>query len=805
MSNRIARSELRSSPTPLGVSRASLAKCALAALLAVLVWEPSLAAEAGASPGPQIPGALSDAQASASVPGATSDLSLQEVVVTATRRKESIQKVPISIDALTQAQMQQQGIQGISGIANVTPGLQFTAPGLSFSTITSISIRGVNTDTGPSVVGVYLDDTPIQGRLSPVGNIGSPYPMLFDLSRVEVARGPQGTLFGAGSEAGTIRFITTQPSVTEYSGYTVADVASTDNGGWSEEGGGAVGGPIVDNKLGFRCATWDRHDGGYVNLISPINQALVSSNANTQDQFMVRCALAFQVNDNLRITPSFHMQDHRSGDSGRFYQVFSDASEGVFDNATLLPEIYSDRFTLPSVRVDDHLSFADLTFVASNFNRVLDMTSSDQSNFLGAVGAANYGSPLGPEYATSPLDVAPDPTGQIDRAFTEELRLTSSDPKAFVSWVIGLFNDHRTQEDWQRYYSQIVVPSPPPYLVYAADQVIADDDSAIFAQGDFHLTHRLTATLGARVARVRARQRNAYGNGPFNAGVPPLSYSGDTETPVTPRFGLSYQVNSANLVYATAAKGFRVGGGNAELPDPCNIVTPKGYSSDYIWSYEVGAKDTLLGGRLTMDSSAYYLTWHNIQQLVSLSCGFQYTGNLGTAASTGFDLSLEATPLSGLRVRLDVGYVNAYYTQNVYSLNGTPIALAGEKIGSLPQVNPPWDLNASVNYNVPLNAGNVLYVRGDYHYHSRNPGPFLNQVPTNPSYLPLLAPDPPTHVFNARLGIMLAKLDLSVYADNLFNSHPELSAFEFSATSRLITYQTFRPRTVGLTARYDFF
>jgi iron complex outermembrane recepter protein len=739
-------------------------------------------------------GSQSDAQAD----------TLQEVVVSATRREESIQKVPVSVKALSQDDLIQGNIQNIADIAAVTPGLQFTAPGLAFSTITSVAIRGVNTDTGPSVVGIYLDDTPIQARLSPVGNIGSAFPLLFDLSRVEVDRGPQGTLFGAGSEAGTLRFITNQPSLTELTGFAHAEAASTDNGGWSEEGGAAVGGPIVTDEVGFRLSAWVRHDGGYVDLISPIDQSLVSSNVNTDDKVLLRGALTFKVNDQIRITPSVDFQSVRSDDSGRFFAIFSNASAGVFNNATLLPEIYSDHFLLPSIKFQEQLPFAELTVVTSYYHRVLNMSSSDQSGFLGAVGAANYGSPLGPSYATSPLDVAPDPTGQTDRAFTEEVRLTSSNPDAFVTWVAGLFNDHRTQEDWQRYYSQIVVPTPPPNLVYAADQVIKDEQTALFAQGDFHLTKKLIATLGGRVARVKVEQSNAYGNGPFNAGVPPLSYSGESETPFTPRFGLSYQLDPGDLLYTTVAKGFRVGGGNGKLPDMCNTITPSGYRSDDIWSYEVGAKNALLNGRLLLDSSVYYLKWSNIQQLVSEPCGFQYTGNLGTAASDGFDLALEALVIEGLRLRLDVGYTNAYYTQNVYSLNGAPIALAGEKIGSLPQVNAPWDVNTSVNYSVPVGVSRTFYARGEYRYHSHNPGPFINQVPTAPNYLPQLAADPPTHLFNARLGTTVDKLDLALYMDNVFNSHPDLGAFAFAPTSNYITYQTFRPRTTGLSVSYSY-
>src|SRR5579872_4478531 len=175
---------------------------------------------------------------------------LEEITVTATRRQESVEKVPISINAIGQDELTSGAIKDIGDIAAVTPGLQFG--NLAFaSTLTLISIRGLDSLFGASTVGIYLDDTPIQGRLSSDGNVGNPYPAVFDLNRIEVLRGPQGTLFGAGSEAGNIRYITNQPSVTKFSGFTHAEVSETEHGDPSYEIGAAAGGPIVQDTLGF--------------------------------------------------------------------------------------------------------------------------------------------------------------------------------------------------------------------------------------------------------------------------------------------------------------------------------------------------------------------------------------------------------------------------------------------------------------------------------------------------------------------------------------------------------------------------
>src|ERR1700688_4980196 len=203
-------------------------------------------------------------------PSANPSGTLEEVIVTATRRAEFVQSVPISIDAFGADQLAMGNIKGIEDIGALTPGLQFAIPNGFSSAFTTISIRGLNTNTGPPTVGLYLDDTVISSRLSGTANQGNVYPFVFDLNRVEVERGPQGTLFGAGAEAGTVRFITNQPSLTEFSGLARGEVASTDNGRMSYESGLAVGGPIVQDELGYRVSVWDRQDGGWVNRVDPI-------------------------------------------------------------------------------------------------------------------------------------------------------------------------------------------------------------------------------------------------------------------------------------------------------------------------------------------------------------------------------------------------------------------------------------------------------------------------------------------------------------------------------------------------------
>lgn len=731
-----------------------------------------------------------------------STVSLKEVTVTATRRAESIQKVPISVQALSQDSMAARGIKDISDIAAVTPGLQFALPIGIVPTITAVSIRGLNTDTGASTVGLYLDDTPISVRLSALGNVGSPYPAVFDLNRVEVERGPQGTLFGAGSEAGTIRFITNQPSLTESSGYTHAEMATTEYGAPSGELGVAYGGPIVANELGFRVSVWDRHDGGYVDRVNPLTGDVTKRNTNSKDTLATRAALAFQPVEGIRITPSVFLQWTYINNTSIFYGYLSDPSTGHFNDGTLSPAPAHDHFYLPSVKVEARLPFADLTSTTSYMYRELDARFDTSASFFSAAttnGQPGYGSPLGPDYPTSELDSGPSTTGQTVRGVTQEVRLASNNPAARVTWVAGIFGDHRTQFEYQ--HSHELAIDPTGASVFDFTQVITDDQVAAFVQGDLHFTRRWTLTAGERIARVKAEQRNTNGSGIMNAGELPATVSPTvTETPSTPRVSLSYQPNDRNLFYVTVAKGFRVGGGNAPLPTGCNATPPGTYSSDYVWNYEIGAKNKLFGGRMQVDSSFFHIDWLKIQQLIPLSCGLLYTANTGTAVSQGFDLALQALVTDRLRVGLNAGYVNAYYTKNVYDSYGNLLIQKDDKTGLPPQVNAPWNATATADYEQPVRNGDTVHLSGEYQYQSRNPGPFITQIP-GPSYFPQLGGNPATHMVNMRAGYETGSVDVSVFVNNLFDAHPLLGGF---TVGRLITYSTFRPRTVGLTANYAF-
>jgi outer membrane receptor protein involved in Fe transport len=267
---------------------------------------------------------------------ANADGLLGEVVVTATRTATTVNRTPIAITAVNQRSMDQSGVKNLDDLSRTIPSVTFRKSGGGEGN-PSVAIRGIGSVLGSSTTGIYLDDTPLQKRDGPgsaTGN-GSPFPPLFDLERVEVLRGPQGTLYGGSAEGGAVRFITPSPSLTRYSSYSKAEISNVKDGGTSYEAGVAVGGPIIPDKIGFRASVFGRHTAGYIDAVSWRSGNLVARDINTGNTKVARLAVTFAPFQNFRITPAVYASyDHVSAQDTYWLSVNQyTLNAGTFTNS----------------------------------------------------------------------------------------------------------------------------------------------------------------------------------------------------------------------------------------------------------------------------------------------------------------------------------------------------------------------------------------------------------------------------------------------------------------------------------------
>jgi outer membrane receptor protein involved in Fe transport len=722
--------------------------------------------------------------------------SMQEVIVTAEKREESLNVVPISVNVLTSADMSAAGIKGISEIAAVTPGVEYDygtqfGPGI----LTRLGIRGIKSNIGAPTTGIYIDDVPVQGRQSGFSNV---YPVAFDLTQVEVLRGPQGTLFGAGAEGGAVRFITTEPSVTELTGQYRGEVSQAEYGGPSFETGAAAGGPIVDGRVGLRISAWYRADGGYVNRVNPFTSATVDSEANRSSSRALRAAVVFTPTESLRITPALSYQSVGLHDSPIFYPYLSNPSAGVFDNGKLLRQPSTDGFTLASLKFEQQFHFAKLTVITSYFDRTAQAMF-DATNEAGILFFGGYGNPLGPGFPASYADAFPDMLNLHQSQQSQELRLTSANPEAPIQWVAGEFYSLARQVYSEDIY-KLGAPGSPGY--YDSDHT-TDTIVAAFAHVDARLSSYWTLSTGVRVDRTRSEE-TTYAGGFAYPDLPPITHGITYETPSTPQFSLSYKPNETNFFYATIAKGFRIGGVNTQIPASCQTGSPSSYTSDTVWSHEIGAKNLLFDGLLQVAGSIFEIDWNRVQTNFTLDCGFNYVANAGAAKSTGFDLVVNAFPLNALNFNVSLGYDNVYFTKTVLNPAGEVLVDRGAVVGGVPSVPSPWIGAANLRYEWPITREITASARIEEVVHSHNPGPFTELDPRAIGYDPRFVADPATSILNLNLGLIWSKLNLRLFVNNALDAHPLLQSSS-DAPGSLPTYaHTLTPRTWGLVGDWSF-
>ena len=756
---------------------------------------------------------------------------ITEVTVTSRRISESVRDVPISISAYDSKTLDVAGVKDFSGVAQLTPGVTFNPSN------NLIAIRGISSTAGAATTGVYIDDAPVHIRQ--FGSAPSAVlPAVFDLERIEVLRGPQGTLYGAGSQGGTVRFITPQPNLRSYGAYGRAEVSFTESGSPTYEAGFAVGGPIVEDKLGFRVSAFNREEGGWVDWIDYNTGRTRAEDADSQQTSVYRAALTWKPIDALSITPSVFHQDLRSDNSNTMAQFWSDFGDHEFNYSGNIPRTNEDRFTLPSLKIDYEIGDYEIVSNTAWFKREGLMVN-DAGIWRLSNLQFNFGAPLltrlGPDDSVGvPYFNSPGSFTNDQDNFTQEFRLQSNRGSRFT-WVLGLYYSDSEQRNmergesgvnertgvadydllYQQLFGQTILerygfPLFEGKYSYITDTWVWEKQKAAFADATWNVTDKLALSAGVRYSEVEfefdaGRASNTQADWTYSGGK-------TKEQPVTPRFNVTYRATDDLMMYANAGKGFRGGGANsAALLDRCaqNIADlglgdVRSYKSDFVWSYDVGAKGKMFDGRVAYDVGVYTVDWTGIQQSNTLvACGGSYIGNFGEARAKGVDMMFQAVPMDDLLIDLSLGYMNSEYTSQVFASADANAPVLINEGNSLPNVVP-FKAALALTYNF-FAFGKDGYVRAAYEYGSERDDTLPTQDPTTTQHLanPLVPYVQATHMVRLRSGMDFGSYNVSIFADNLLDSAPLLSRTS-STQSDYYQVTTWRPRTLGVTLVYRY-
>ncbi|HVC02600.1 MAG TPA: TonB-dependent receptor [Steroidobacteraceae bacterium] len=809
--------------------------------------------------------ALAQSAASDAAGGQMQSGPLQEIIVTATRRAESLSKVPLSVSAFTQRSIDLRGVENISDLAKFTPGVDVDNTGTN-----NISIRGIASTGGAGTTGIYLDDTPIQMRALAF-NPDEALPETFDIERVEVLRGPQGTLFGAGSEGGTVRYITTPPSLTKSSIYSRDEVSYTQGGSPSYEAGVAAGMPIIDGTLGVRATVWYRRDGGYINLIDPVSLDTIQNNANFTDTSLIRLAAVWQMSDRWRLTPSIYYQDRYSNNTNDFWPLYSNQSKDRYVSADPTRRGRPDRFYLPALKVVGDFGSFQLISNTSYYHR------KDTSGYDGTIynlGFYQSGAVLASVASGLPLLLDGNgvhlPAGATDyrspatvdngqQNFTEEVRLQSTNANSPLLWTTGLFYS----DDRQSYLEQIhdpllneltqayvgsdygsvfcvfdattgacATPYQPvlydprfPNDSYFLQTSAKDTQIAWYGEATYSFTNQWKLTLGARESHTQYTFNTLTG-GPQLYLPPQTGSGGKSENAFTPKVSVSYQYDNHNLYYATYAKGFRPGGANNPVPYAACATdfqnfgingAPQTFSSDSVNSFEVGAKNNFQN-RVKIASSIYYIKWNNIQQtVVPPICQISFIANLGAAVAKGADIQADIAITDHFTAELTAGYTDARYSRTaVFSpAEITPIVSSGDAItGQSGQPGAPITASAGLQYNFSV-WSHDSFLRFDDEYQGSAKWLSPQQDSTTQQFDAANYVLGSTNYMSVRAGMAFGNLQVAAFVNNL-GDNQTITNYHWSidpgvcstptpaceSATRLQRQWTFRPRTFGLTFIY---
>lgn len=690
---------------------------------------------------------------------ASAEVGLEEVIVTAQKREERLRDVPISLVVLTSDELKKRQIISIDDLTFAVPDLYVGENG---GTARRIEIRGISNDFGSSTpnISIYVDEADVTGNSLLQPDLG-----LYDLERVEVLRGPQGTLYGEGSAGGTVRFITKKPDLNKFT--FDSDVAAmwTQGGAPSQRIQTAANLPLIDGELAIRIAGGFEHDGGWV--YAPLaNQQHINDQSRTDVRIKTLWKLSDQFTAGAMVM--IHRNDEGTGlyenPNGNFNQA-ADVDYSAGFNQQTTPRL-QDRYDLYNLTLSYDLSGARILGTVSYFKQ-----SQVYTNFSQIFQFSPPPAPVLDEYA---------PVNMMNfNTLTQELRMTSLGSGSW-QWTLGEFyKDLNGIRRAVAIYNLFLAPPgslpPPPDELHAITISPPDKSVSFFGDTSYKFFDRLT--LGAGVRYYKNSMGTSYTS---CCGAIPIYMPNPTADfhSVDPRFYALYRVSDAINIYSSAAKGFRSGGVNGFFP---NGETEPNFAPESIWTYELGAKAALLDGRFTADGAVFYSDYTNYQingLLPPPAPPFNFTRNGGAAWVKGVEWDLAWHPSAGWMLS---------FNGNVLKTRFYKIAVleSAYNVGDGLDLVPEYTFTASAQRDFAWN-GKQGFARFDYSqvgpetFRNRSIGDFYFGETHN------------INMLNFTVGIQWTdQLSLGLFAQNLLNDQ------NFTNPSYIEGANKSRPRTFG--------
>ena len=746
---------------------------------------------------------------------------LEEVVVTATKRSSTVQETPMSITAITAQDIQERGLADFAAIIQSVPGISMRTSGPGQ---TEIEMRGMTSAGGnSSTVGFYLDDTPLTAPANAQNGKVVIDPSLYDLNRVEVLRGPQGTLYGSGSMGGTVKLVPNTPNLSAFDASVELIPSHTDGGGFNRAENAMVNIPFASGTAALRVVATESHDSGWIDrtVIAAQQYPLETDNlakrgnvaaapvaadykdVNDEELKAIRASVLWKPTDRLSVSPFFMYQEIQQDGLG---QIDSDPGTNTHYQPFDVPEPFSDRIALGSFNVQYSFDSFDVTSTTSRWDRDTALRQDGTEEFQWAFSTP---SAILPFYASQGGIGGSTPTpleADTSRQTSQEFRLTSSGNSAF-KWLVGFF-----YQDFESCYCEIVqFPEAAPLfgtgVAFDQSQETKIRQTAVFTEESYQITPQLKATAGLRRYSYHSEVDTSVSGFVSATGSDAVATTNGTESDqgINPKFDLSYSLDKDLLLYLTAAKGFRPGGANQPIPTSgtlgatCEanlqanhgttgfVPAPLSFGPDTVWSYELGEKAGLWQNRITINSAIYFEKWNGTQQNIPLPCGYPYTANAGVAHIYGAELEINALLMQGLVLSANGGYTHATFAVGSLEAGITP--------GTRVQDTPEHTVSASLAYRHDISEHLVLATRIENDYVGTRTD-VTYAVNNLPSY----------DLTNLRLGVEDKQWSATLFARNLFNQRAILSnAFQINLNIPTFNREVItQPLTVGLDLRYHF-